>query len=180
MVKKRRRAGRGRVPLTGEQSALAVSAWPIARHHAREFTDRFGIRSHDFLNPAIDGLFRAARDYDPDRHPKFSTVAWNLCRMNCLLSLQPNRRIDALDHAVAIPADLAAPTQQPRWLAVDAVADLIRLAPLRDRALLEARYRDGLTQPEAADRLGIPQSLASKRERVALAMIRERLEACSS
>ncbi|MBX6349912.1 MAG: sigma-70 family RNA polymerase sigma factor [Clostridia bacterium] len=74
------------------------------------------------------------------------------------------------------PREPASPSFEEAWLARAEVRRALARLPERERRLLWLRYAAGLSQTEAAARLGVSQSQVSRLERRALRLARAALE----
>lgn len=165
-----RRKG-GRAPyrneaLTDAQSDLAGRHASLARKMAWRMTKRRPGLFDEIMSAAFLGLIHAARSYDADRG-SFGPYASNRIRGEILEAIErenfhtqggPSEEID-------VPEDDQGP---------DEFDDIVASLDPRERELITLRYQQGLSQGEAAERLGYSRSWIGQLERAALCRLRER------
>lgn len=96
-----------------------------------------------------------------------------------LAAARPPERVGAGedDDGRGTPArEPATPSFEDAWLARAEVNQVLARLPERERRVLALRYAAGLSQAEAAERLGVSQPQVSRIERRALALARAALE----
>jgi RNA polymerase sigma factor (sigma-70 family) len=180
--KRGQRIGSTLPPLDERQRELAGRYLSLAEGLAKRRSRACPWRHEDYHDAAIDGLIRAARDFDESRGILFSTMA------KCYILFAIGNRAkylgmcnrQAADSFVSIEAnpDLDAPTTPARLADGEPDFDgLVASLPAREKLVVEMRYRDGRKLREIAKAIGRGMSQVRKIELKALGRLRERLVA---
>ena len=157
---------------------LFAALWPDVRRYslaiARSFARNTGIDRDDLFSAATMAVWQAARKgtLAASDHPR--EVA--LCIAKRAVSAAAVRELPYVQRmhnggeffAEAVPAAEVERNEGPTFAA------LVAFARPADRPLLEWRFRDGETQQEIADRLGIARQRVQQRLDRALSRIRHR------
>ncbi|MDR3621564.1 MAG: sigma-70 family RNA polymerase sigma factor [Paludisphaera borealis] len=177
MVKLSKKGRAALKPLPDELHELVTQnvglAWYIANRWKRS-----GLDVEELAQAGMIGLCKAARDYNPERGT-FSTYAtwWIRAAVSkAAEKLAKHQGLDRFDDAFedetpdaaeAPDGDLiAAEIRDQIWAEVDRL-------PAKDRQVVEARYRDGLSQSQASERMRVTRTRIWQREQRALSRLRE-------
>ena len=174
-------------PLTPAQQALAADYIPLARAMSRPLKRNWPGARDEFDSAACLALVEAAGAYDPARNVRFATFARHRVG-GALLDVQ--RRLIALGWRCDVanaPSVLGlarhgelrgrvcmSRADEPIGRELEALEEFeawMRKLPPRHAAACRAIYRDGMTQTEAARRLGCSQSRLSALHREAISML---------
>ncbi len=145
--------------------ALVVRFTPLVyRLGVRMLRD--GTEAEDVSQEVFLRMHRSLDGYDPTRPlaPWVARTAYHAC----LRRLEGARRRELADDpdAVAAVPDPAAPTPEQAAAGGEASALLLRALddlPAQDRALLDLRYREGLSDAEVSEATGMPVNTVKTR-----------------
>lgn len=151
--------------MDAERWNLVVSCLPMLYQQL----DRAGAdewQDDTVYDAALDGLIRAARGYDPAR-AKFSTYAFYGIGSGVASGRAARRK----EKVTARVPERAAPEPHEPPVFGPLFWSLRRLTPGQKR-VIELRFREGLTQKETGDRLGLTRHAVYEREAGALRKLR--------
>ena len=140
----------------------------LARAVARRFWRR-GLDWDDLEQAARLGLVEASRRFEPQRGVRFSTFAVPYIAGAVRRWLQVNRRPSGAVGSAGGPSDRPAGGGDEERLAVRLALEQL---PQNLRRVVELRFYRGLSQQETALQLGLSQPTVSRRERLALRLLR--------
>jgi RNA polymerase sigma-70 factor, ECF subfamily len=136
---------------------------PVYRLAVRMLKDR--AEAEDVSQEVFLRMHRSFDRYDPTRPllPWVSRVTYNACLRR--LEAAPRRAADGEGALVAVPDDGARSPEEAAATG-EASAMLLRALdelPAQDRALLDLRYREGLSDAELAEATGMPVNTVKTR-----------------
>lgn len=148
-------------------------AWAIALRWKRS-----GLDIEDLAQAGAIGLVKAARSFDPERG-SFSTHATWWIRSEIRRAAEKLTKHQGIDEILDDPPSgrPGADEELAGREAMDRVWEEVGRLPAGDRAVILARYRDGLSPTQAAERFKVTRMRIYQREHRGLDKLRELLAA---
>jgi len=185
--------------LTPEQRALVVQYLPMARSFVRPYKLRWRTEAEDLDQAAMLGLVEAAVLFDPVRGVKFSTyMRLRVCGavQDAIRKLRPkgwrSRPGVAMPRTTTMDSNsenygkvLCVSVIEPPDAGLIAESDahafeaILRKVPTRQARILRAKYRDGQSQAEIGEQVGVSQTRVSFLLADAIDLLREDRSLCS-